>query len=123
MRIILCHSILKKEINPLIKYFSKGDIKKYVEKAEKGLATELKGSFIAGTKLVKVYMTGKSGAGRMIVLIYVKKDFYMPVLIRLKKDKIVGMNLSKGNKDFQNLLKKNLSLVMKDLNDGGFDEL
>lgn len=123
MRIILCHSILKREINPLIKYFSKGDIKKYVERAGKGLATEIKGSTIQGTKLVKVYMTGTSGAGRMVVLIYVSKDYYLPVLVRLKKDKIVGMNLSKRNQAFQELLKKNLSLAVTDLKEGNFDEL
>lgn len=123
MRIILCHSILKKEINPLLKYFSKGDIKKYVEKAKRGLATEIKGSTIPNTKLVKVYMTSRGGAGRMIVLIYVKKNYYLPILIRLKKDKIVGMNLSKENQAFQNELKKNLILVEQNLRDGNFDEL
>ncbi|MFA6917436.1 MAG: hypothetical protein WC285_01190 [Candidatus Gracilibacteria bacterium] len=123
MRIILCHSILKKEINPLLKYFSKGDIRKYVEKAERGLATEIKGSTIPNTKLVKVYMTGRGGAGRMIVLIYVKRDYYLPALVRLKKDKIVGMNLSKGNQAFQDLLNKNLSLIVQDLGEGNFDEL
>lgn len=50
-----------------MKYFSKGDIKKYAEKVKKGLGTEIKGSDIPNTKLVKVYMTGKRGAGRMIV--------------------------------------------------------
>lgn len=123
MRIILCHSILKKEINPLLKYFLKGDIKKYVEKAERGLATEIKGSTIPNTKLVKVYMTGRGGAGRMIVLIYVKKDYYLPALVRLKKDKIVGMNLSKGNQAFQDLLDRNLSLILQDLGNGSFDEM
>jgi hypothetical protein len=123
MRIILCHSILKREINPLLKYFSKGDIKKYAEKVEGGLGVEIKGSTIPATKLVKVYMTGKGGAGRMIVMIYIKKDYYLPVLVRLKKDKIVGINLSKGNLAFQDLLKKNLNLVMQDLAEGNFDEL
>ena len=106
-----------------LKYFSKGDIKKYVQRAERGLGSEIKGSVIPGTKLVKVYMTGKSGAGRMIILIYVRKEYYMPIIIRLKKDKIVGMNLSKGNQEFQDLLKKNLSLVVKDLEERNFDEL
>ena len=123
MRIILCHSILRKEINPLLKYFSKGDIEKYVEKAEKGLGIEISGSDIPGTKLVKVCMTGRNGAGRMIVLIYVKNDYYLPVIIRLKKDKIVGMNLSKTNQAFQDLLERNLDLAKKDLIERNFDEL
>lgn len=123
MKIILCHSILNREINPLVRYFSKGDIRKYAKKAAKGLGIEIKGSTIPSTKLVKVYMTGKRGVGRMIVLIYVKKNYYIPVVVRLKKDKIVGTNLSKGNKVFQNLLEKNLSFVVKDLKEGNFDEL
>lgn len=54
---------------------------------------------------------------------YLKRDYYLPIIVRLKKDKIVGMNLSKGNQAFQDLLKKNLSLVVNDLNEGNFDEL
>lgn len=123
MKIILCHSILNREINPLVQYFSKGDIRKYAKKAAKGLGVEINGSAIPFTKLVKIYMTGKRSAGRMVVLIYVKKNYYIPVLARLKKDKIVGTNLSKGNKVFQNLLEKNLSFVVKDLKEGNFDEL
>jgi hypothetical protein len=123
MRIILCHSILQKEINPLLKYFSRGDIKKYTKKAAEGLGIEIKGSTIPATKLIKVYMTGKGGAGRLIVLIYVKKDYYLPVLVRLKKDKIVGMNLGKGNQAFQDLLKFNMHLILQDLRDGKFEEL
>lgn len=114
---------MKREINPLLKYFSKGDVKKYVEKARNGLATEIKGSTIPETKLLKVYMTGKNGAGRMIVLIYIRKDYYIPVVVRLKKDKIVGINLSKGSQDFQNLLEKNIGLIIEDLKEGNFDEL
>ncbi len=123
MRIILCHSILKKEINPLIEYFSRGDVKKYAEKAARGLGTEIKGPLIPNTKLVKVYMTGKRGAGRMIVLIYIKRDYYLPIIVRLKKDKIVGMNLSKENQSFQNLLNKNLNSIEKDLKERNFEEL
>lgn len=123
MKIILCHSILKKEINPLIKYFSKGDIKKYAEKAARGLGVQIKGSLIPSTRLVKVYMTGKRGAGRMIVLIFIKKDYYLPILVRLKKDKIVRRNLSKENQAFQALLENNMTLVMNDLEKGNFEEI
>lgn len=123
MRIILCHSILKKEINPLLRYFSKGDIRKYVERAAEGLGIEIRGSAIPATRLIKISMTGTGGAGRMIVLIYVKKDFYLPTVVRLKKDKIVGTNLSKENQAFQDLLKKNLTLITHDLESGNFEEM
>lgn len=124
MKIILCNSVLNKEIKPLLRHFSRGDIKKNVLKVAKGLGAEVKGvTSISGTKLVKVYMTGKAGAGRMIVLVYVSKDYYLPVVVRLKKDKIVGSNLSKGNKAFQSLLEKNLSALIQDLENGDFEEL
>lgn len=123
MRILLCKSILKNEVSPLLKYFSRGDIKKYVNKVKKGLGTEIKGSTIPGTKIVKVYMTGTSTAGRMIVLIYVQKQYYLPVIVRLKKDKIVGRNLSTKNESFQELLEKNLEAVQQDLQNRDFEEL
>jgi hypothetical protein len=107
----------------LLGYFSKGDIKKYVKRVERGLGVEIQGSAQPGSKLVKVYMTGKSGAGRMIVLIYVRKGYYLPIIVRLKTDKIVGGNLSKGSKAFQNILETNVVLMIKDLNEGKFEEL
>lgn len=123
MRILLCHSILEREIEPLLKYFSKGDVKKYSNKASKGLGTQIKGSQHPGTKLIKVNMTSKSGAGRMIVLLYMRKDFAIPLIVRLKKDKIVGQNASIANPSFQSLVEKNISLVEKDLEKGKFEEL
>jgi len=123
VKIILCYSVLNRELKPLLKYFSKGDIKKNVLKVARGLGVEIGGSFIEGTKLVKVYMTGRGGAGRMIVLVYVSKNYYLPVVVRLKKDKIVGSNLSKGNEAFQKLLEENLGLLMKDLENGDFEQL
>lgn len=123
MKIILCHSILKKEIKPLLKYFSKGDIKKYVLKAAEGLGPELKGSNIPNSKLVKIYMTSRQGAGRMIVLIFINKNYYLPIILRLKKDKLLGTNLSSKNQVLQDLLEKNLNFVMQDLKNGNFEEL
>jgi hypothetical protein len=123
MKILLCHSILKREITPLLEYFSKGDIRKYVWRVAGGLGVEIKGSQIPATKLIKVYMTSRGGAGRMVVLIYVKKDYCLPVIARLKNDKIVGTNLSKGNPAFQDLLEKNLELIVQDLRDGDFEEM
>ena len=123
MKILLCYSVLEKEIKPLLKYFSKGDIKKHVLKASQGLGTELKGAGIAGTKLLKIYMTGKGGAGRMVILVYVQKNYYLPIILRLKKDKIAGSNLSKGNTMFQKLLEKDLGFIMRDLKNGDFEKL
>jgi len=115
--------VLKNEISPLLKYFSKGDIKKYIQKVQKGLGDEIRGTKMPNTKLVKVYMTGKAAAGRMIVLVYIKQDYYIPVIVRLKKDKIIGSNLSSKNQAFHSLLEKNLKEVKKDLKNRDFEEL
>ncbi len=123
MRIILCNSILKKELKPLKVYFDKEDIKKYVQKVQVGLGVQLQGVGIDETKLVKIYMTSKTAAGRMIVLVYVQKKYYIPVVIRLKKDKLIGSNLGKDNKYLQILIEKNLDLIMKDLRNGDFEDL
>lgn len=123
MRIILCNSILKKELKPLKVYFDKEDIKKYVQKVQVGLGMQLQGVGIDETKLVKIYMTSKTAAGRMIVLVYVQKKYYIPVVIRLKKDKLIGSNLGKDNKYLQILIEKNLDLIMKDLRNGDFEDL
>lgn len=123
MKLILCHSILKKEIKPLLKYFSRGDLKKATLKASSGLGAKLKSSKIPNSQLVKVYMTGKGGAGRLIVLIYLGKDYYVPVVLRLKKDKEIGANMSNENIAFQNLLDKNLDLIINDLKSGDFEKI
>ncbi len=104
-------------------YFDKEDIKKYVQKVQVGLGVQLQGVGIDETKLVKIYMTSKTAAGRMIVLLYVQKKYYIPVVIRLKKDKIIGSNLGKDNKYLQILIEKNLDLIMKDLRNGDFEDL
>ena len=123
MKIILCHSILKREVVPLLDHFSKGDIKKFSEKAIKGLGIEIQGTIPPHTKLVKVYMTGKAGAGRMVVLILMRKELCIPIIVRLKKDKVVGSNLGKENQAFQKLLEKNLDGIMMDLKEKKYEEL
>ncbi len=123
MKLILCHSILKKELKPLFSYFSRGDLKKAARKVKGGLGAKLKSSGVPNTRLVKVYLTGKKGAGRLVILVFVKKDYYVPVILRLKKDKIVGTNIGKSNKAFQKLLNENLALVLSDLEEGNYEKV
>ncbi len=121
--ILLCQSILKKELSPLKNHFSLAAIVSSAIKAKKGLGEEIKGSALRGTKLVKVYLTGERGAGRVIHLLIVSKDFWIPVVLRLKKDKQVGENITIHNPAFKKLLDKNIDLVLKDLKNGDFEKL
>jgi hypothetical protein len=123
MKLILCHSILKKEIKPLLEYFSRGDLKKVAMNASDGLCAKLKSTKIPDTQLVKVYMTGRGGAVRLVVLVYLGKDYYVPVVLRLKKDKLIGSNMSSMNRAFQNVLDKNLDLIVMDLKNGNFENI
>lgn len=123
MKILLCHSILEREIRPLLKHFSKGDIKKAVLKISQGLGILLKPPDIKGTKLIKGYLTSRSGAGRMIVLVFLHKDYYLPVILRLKKDKLLGMNMGKENQLLHATLQKYLQLIKSDLSRGKYEEL
>lgn len=120
--LVLCHSILKKEINPLLKYFSIEDLRKAAIKAKNGLGIEIKGSNYPGTKLYKIYLTGKV-AGRSVFLLLIKEQKVTPVFLRLKNDKIIGENISIKNKVFANVLNKYLDLIMTDLKESRFEKI
>jgi hypothetical protein len=120
--LIVCDSIEKKELKPLENYFSFNDIKEASLKAKKGLGIEIKGSFMKATKLVKVYLTGKRGAGRIVFLVLIHKDHYVPIILRLKNDKLIGNNISIKNSAFEKLLNKYLNYVQEDINNGNFSK-
>lgn len=112
--LVICNSIQRKEIKPLERYFSIEDIKQGIRKVEKGLATEISGIKMPGSRLFKVYLTGKHGHGRMSVIFKVVLNWYIPVLIRLKTDR-VGKNMTKNNPAFLQALSKNIDLIAEDL--------
>ena len=121
--ILICRSILKKELNPLKDYFSMEVVIESILKARKGLGEEIKGSPMKNSKLVKVYLTGKRGAGRVVHLLLVNKNHWIPLVLRLKKDKQVGENISIHNPAFKKLLEKNIDLVLEDLKNGDYKSL
>lgn len=83
----------------------------------------MKSGHTSSTKVVKIKMTSKDASGRMVVLLYIRRSFVIPLVVRLKKDKAIGQNMSVSNAAFRKLLKKNIDLADKDLSTGAFEEL
>ena len=113
--LIVCNSIFEKELKPLKDYFSNADIIKAYEKAKWWIWNPIKWSSFKWTVLRKVYLTSKWWAWRIIFLFIATKNIFTPVVLRLKKDKLIWDNLSIKNKYFENILEENLDLIFSDI--------
>ncbi|MEK9165696.1 MAG: hypothetical protein AAB525_02465 [Patescibacteria group bacterium] len=118
--LILTDSFFKRELKPLGKYFTVADIKKAVLKINKS-AIYFSDLGYKNGKLLKLRMVNKV-AGRLIVYIFTQKDIVAPLVLRLKKDKIFGENLSLNNKRGKALILKMLDLVMNDIKLGHYQK-
>jgi len=113
--LIICDSINQKELKVLEDYFPESKLIKSGKKVKDGIGKEIKGSTIKNSKLIKLNLTSKQGDGRVVFLVVIKKKFYIPVILKLKKDKIIGNNMTIKNKKFQQLLNTNLDLIFDDI--------
>lgn len=121
MKLILAKSVELREFNQYKDIFSLDTIKEAARKALQGIGNKIKNPFkISSTCLYKIYITSTGGAGRAIFLVLIKQDNAVLALLRMKKDKQIGFNMSMSNTKFKNLLGGNLSRIMKDLEIGDF---
>lgn len=120
MRIILTQSFLKKEYKDLSKYYSVDDIKDFVSRFD-GKFIDLSSLGYKDGRLVKLKITKKI-ASRMIAYIFVSKDLFVPLIFRLKKDKLFGENLSVNNKPVKSLIIKMMDLAIIDIKNNDFEE-
>lgn len=112
--LIFSQYIAKHEWKPLRKYFNLEDIVDGARKVLKHLAQEIKPPRkLEGFRFFKVRI-GKKVHGRMIVFISNNQKI-VPLLIRLKKDKIFGMNMSMNNRAVVQQLNTNLDRVLDDI--------
>lgn len=118
--LILTDSFLKKELKPMRKYFTIADIKKAVLKINKS-AVYFSDLGYKNGKLLKLRIVNKV-AGRLIVYVFTQKNLTVPLVVRLKKDKIFGENLSLNNKKAKALILKMLDLVMDDIKHGRYQK-
>lgn len=123
MKVILTHYVLKHEFKPLRRQFEIKDILIGAEKVSKNLAIEIKASDkLTGCRFFKVRI-GSSVKGRMIVFVITENQKIVPALIRLKKDKIFGMNLAASNSAVVDALNKNLDHILEDILEKRYEEL
>lgn len=119
--ILLSESFLSKEFNPLKKYYSLADLRKAISKINiSGISLGNLGYKYG--KLIKVRMVSKV-AGRVVVYVVEQKGVVVPIVIRLKKDKIFGENLSLNNKKGEALILYMLKSVMDDIRVGKYQKI
>lgn len=120
--LILSKYIIKHELKPLSKYFSIDDLIDGAKKVIKGLGQEVNPSKVPKSyKFFKVRIGGRV-KGRMIVFIVAGNQKVAPILIRLKRDKKIGMNMSTSNPHVVELIDRNVQRVIKDIENGNFEE-
>jgi hypothetical protein len=119
--LLLPHSIIFAELEPISKFFPISIILKAAKKVQSGLGTPIAGA-PSDSQLVKIYLTSKQSAGRAVFLVQLNSDYIIPVIVRLKKDSI-GKNITPKNKAFLIVVEKNLELIKQDLANGNFDLL
>ena len=118
--LILTATIAKHELKPLLGTLDLDDVLDGARKVQKSLAQEVRpprSSF--GNRFFKVRM-GKRGCARMIVFMITENKKVVPILIRLKSDKIFGMNMAMNNAVVVDQW-KNLSRVREDIERGRFE--
>ena len=118
MFLVLTNSFLKRELRPLKKYYSIEDIKKTAKKTSTS-TVRMSHLGYKGGELMKLRMVNKI-AGRIIVYVYRQEDLLIPVLVRLKKDKIIGENLSLNNSRAKLLILDMLNKTMIDIEKGDY---
>ena len=116
--LVLSDYIVKHELKPLKRCFGLRDLMIGAKKVLSGLGQEV--NFNADYNFFKVRI-GSRVKGRMIVFVVANKKV-VPLLIRLKKDKKIGMNMSANNTAVVEQVDRNLQNVIKDIEKGNFQE-
>ena len=120
--LILSQYIAKHELMPLYQYFSIKDVIDGAKKVIKGLGQQISPSkAYKSFRFFKVRI-GSSTKGRMIVFVLTENQKVVPLLIRLKKDKKMGMNMAANNPNVVTQIDKNLEQVIKDIENGHFEK-
>jgi len=119
--VILTKSFLQKEFRSVKKYYTTEDIKKAIEKINISADTLSNLGYKDG-KLMKLKIASKV-SGRLIVYVFIKTSLVVPIVLRLKKDKIFGENLSLENKKAKMLIIKMLDLAMSDIKNVDYEKL
>lgn len=121
--LVICHSIQKRELDSLKDALSLEKLTDYVKRVHGGLGDRLQGFDDKPYRLRKIQFTSQRGHGRLVLAIFLKHEgSYFPVMVRLKNDKAIGTNMSRGNTRFMKALGMNIDLIEKDLREGNYDK-
>lgn len=120
--LILTYTISKRELKPLSRSVTLEDVLHGARKVLKGLATEIPSPVkLQGYECYKVRV-GKRTNARMIVFFVAQSGTVIPLLIRLKKDKILGMNMAPNNPRVITQLVKNIDVVLREIDQGDYQK-
>ncbi len=120
--LLLTKYIARHELAPLSRFIDLEDVLDGGKKVLKGLATEVKApSNARAFRFFKVRIGKKNGA-RMIVFLVTESRKVVPILIRLKKDKVFGMNMSLNNEKVVDQLTKNVYRILDDIEGKEYEE-
>ena len=120
--LILTQYIAKREFKPLGRFVKLDELLDGARKVIKGLAVETAPpQKLHGFRFFKVRI-GKKNSARMIVFVATENKKVVPVLIRLKKDKIFGMNMAMNNPEVVRQISANLDHVLADIQKKQYQE-
>lgn len=120
--IIIASYIAKHELRPLKRHFKIEDIIEGGRKVLKNLSTEIRlPGMTYDFRFFKVRI-GEKVKGRMIVFMITENKKIVPVLIRLKKDKKLGMNMAANNPEVVQQIMKNLDHILKNIEQKEYEE-
>ena len=120
--LILTQHVARHELTPLEQYVTLDDVLAGAKKVLKGLAILTKPPRARrGFRFYKVRLGGQQSA-RMIVFVLVENQKVVPLIIRLKKDKLFGMNMAMNNPAFVKQLNSNLDWALKDIANQRYQE-
>ena len=111
--LVITHSFQQKELQPLAKYYRIDDIQRAIAKIDTS-GVRLPNLGYRNGYLVKLRLP-HAVAGRLIAYVFIQKNYVIPIVLRLKTDKVIGENLALNNKKAKALIIKNLESAMTDI--------
>ena len=111
--LVITNTFKQKELKPLRRYYNINDIRKAVNKIDTSGVYLSHLGYKYG-QLMKLRMPHRI-AGRLIVYIFVQKNWVVPIILRLKNDKVMGENLSKQNIKAKKIIIDRLDHVIDDI--------
>lgn len=120
--LILTQYIAKHELKPLSQYFSLNDLLDGANKVVKDLGQKISPSKQHKSFAFYKVRIGSGVKGRMVVFVISSNKKVVPLLIRLKKDKKIGMNMSTNNPHVVAQIDKNIAQVIQDIENGNYEE-